>query len=110
MRKTDAFDLGRFSDPAVLILSSLVGGPKHGYGLMQDIAEFSGTRLEPGTMYGALSRLEQRGWVVALEPDGPRRPYRITEMGTTVLREQLATMRQIVATAGQRLAVGSEQG
>lgn len=109
MRKTDAFDLGRFSDPAVLILSSLVGGPKHGYGLMQDIADFSGTRLEPGTTYGALSRLEKRGWVIALEAEGPRRPYQITDVGRTVLQEQLATMKQIVTTASQRMALGSGQ-
>ncbi len=109
MRKTDAFDLGRFSDPAVLILSSLVGGPKHGYGLMQDIADFSGTQLEPGTTYGALSRLEKRGWVIALEAEGPRRPYQITDVGRTVLQEQLATMKQIVTTASQRMALGSGQ-
>jgi DNA-binding PadR family transcriptional regulator len=108
MRKSKAFDLGRFSDPAVLILASLVSGPKHGYGLMQDIAEYSGTRLEPGTMYGALSRLQTRGWVVALDAEGPRRPYRITDLGTTVLQEQLATMKQIVATAARRLAVGPD--
>lgn len=55
--------LGRFSDPSLLILSSLASGPKHGYAMMEDILAFSGTRLEPGTLYGALSRLEQRGWL-----------------------------------------------
>ena len=62
-------ELGRFSDPAMLILSSLAGGPKHGYAMMEDILEFSGTRLEPGTLYGAIGRLEQRGWI---EPIGQR--------------------------------------
>jgi DNA-binding PadR family transcriptional regulator len=54
------FDLGRFSDPSLLILASLASGPKHGYAMMEDIAEFSGTKLEPGTLYAALARLERR--------------------------------------------------
>ena len=64
-------DLGRYSDPALLILSSLSDGPKHGYAMMQDIEQFSGTLLEPGTLYGAISRLEKRGWIIAL-PSGDR--------------------------------------
>ena len=56
-------DLGRFADPSVLILTSLSGGPKHGYAIMTDVAAFSGVRMEPGTLYGALSRLERRGWI-----------------------------------------------
>jgi len=53
--------LGRFADPSVLILTSLAGGPKHGYAIMRDVAAFSGVSMEPGTLYGALSRLERRG-------------------------------------------------
>ena len=48
-------DLGRFSDPSLLILSSLAAGPKHGYAMILDIEAFSGTRLEPGTLYGAIA-------------------------------------------------------
>ena len=59
-------DLGRFSDPSLLILSSLSNGPKHGYAMMEDILQFSGTQLEPGTLYGAIARLERRGWIEAL--------------------------------------------
>ena len=58
-------DLGRFADPSVLILTSLSDGPKHGYAIMTDVAAFSGVTMEPGTLYGALSRLERRGWVSA---------------------------------------------
>src|SRR5437764_11220817 len=102
MRKNLA-DLGRFSDPSLLILSSLVSGPKHGYAMMEDIFEYSGTRLEPGTLYGAITRLEERGWIAALETDERRRPYRITETGLRVLGLQLETMRKIVGTALQRM-------
>ncbi len=96
-------ELGRFSDPSLLILSSLASGSKHGYAMMEDILAFSGTRLEPGTLYGALSRLEQRGWIEALEADERRRPYRITGEGVIVLREQLATMQRVVSVGLQRL-------
>jgi DNA-binding PadR family transcriptional regulator len=100
---TPISDLGRFSDPSLLILSSLAGGPKHGYAMMQDIEEFSGVHLEPGTLYGALERLERRGWIEPLSAEGRRRPYRMTGVGMAALREQLATMQQIVTTSQQRL-------
>jgi DNA-binding PadR family transcriptional regulator len=96
-------DLGRFSDPALLILSSLAGGPKHGYAMMADILQFSGTQLEPGTLYGAIGRLEQRGWIEPLKAEDRRRPYRITTSGATALQEQLATMSRIVSVGQQRI-------
>jgi len=75
----DVFDgLGRFADPWLLILTSLADGPKHGYAIMTDVAAFSGIRMEPGTLYGALSRLERRGWVRPLATGDRRRPYEIT--------------------------------
>ena len=97
-------DLGRFSDPSLLILSSLASGAKHGYAMMEDIRDFSGTQLEPGTLYGALARLERRGWVEPLPEQERRRPYRLTAMGVTVLREQLASMQRVVVTGLGRLA------
>jgi DNA-binding PadR family transcriptional regulator len=97
-------DLGRFSDPSLLILSSLASGAKHGYAMMEDIRNFSGTHLEPGTLYGALARLERRGWVEPLPEQERRRPYRLTAMGAAVLREQLASMQRVVATGLGRLA------
>ena len=59
-------DFGRFSDPALLILASLAGGEKHGYAMMEDIEAMTGVHLGPGTLYGALSRLEQSGLILAL--------------------------------------------
>ncbi|GHO54537.1 MULTISPECIES: PadR family transcriptional regulator [Ktedonobacter] len=103
-REKDPFELGRYSDPSLLILSSLASGPKHGYAMMEDIAAFSGTKLEPGTLYGALARLERQGWIVPLPPEERRRPYRITAAGVTALREQIATMSRIVAVSSQRLS------
>ncbi len=97
-------DLGRFADPSVLILTSLSDGPKHGYAIMSDVTEFSGVAMEPGTLYGALSRLEKRGWIRPLEAAERRRPYEITAAGTAVLAEQLATMQQVVRVATRRTA------
>jgi DNA-binding PadR family transcriptional regulator len=103
MRKKLA-ELGRFSNPSLLILSSLASGPKHGYAMIQDIEEFSGTHLEVGTLYGALARLQEQGWIEPLESEDRRRPYRLTGLGLAALQEQLHTMQQIVNTGLQRLA------
>ena len=88
--------LGRFADPWLLILTSLADGPKHGYAIMTDVAAFSGVRMEPGTVYRALSRLERRGWVRPLATAERRRPYQITAAGQEVLAGQVTTMQQIV--------------
>ena len=100
-------DLGRFSEPALLILSSLAGGDKHGYAIMMDVQEFSGAKLEPGTLYGALTRLEQRGWIEPLPAEERRRPYRLTGAGATVLQQQLDSMGEVVRAGRQRLAAFS---
>jgi DNA-binding PadR family transcriptional regulator len=96
--------LGRFADPSLLILTSLADGSKHGYAVMTDVAAFSGVRMEPGTLYGALSRLERRGWVRPLATEERRRPYQITAAGEAVLAEQLTSMQQIVRVGLQRTA------
>ena len=49
------------SDPTLLVLASLAEGDKHGYAIMIDVEEFAGLRLGPGTLYGAITRLEERG-------------------------------------------------
>ncbi len=96
-------DLGRFSDPSLLILSSLASGPRHGYAMILDIEEFSGTRLEPGTLYGAIGRLERRGWIAPLHTEERRRPYILTAAGAAALREQLPTLQRIATTGLRRL-------
>jgi DNA-binding PadR family transcriptional regulator len=100
----DLSDLGRFSDPSLLILASLAGGEKHGYAMIEDIARMSGVRLGPGTLYGALARLERRGLIEPLPAEERRRPYRITGLGVAALREQLQSLRAFATTGLQRLA------
>ncbi|TAK02351.1 MAG: PadR family transcriptional regulator [Chloroflexota bacterium] len=82
-------ELGRFAEPSLYILASLADGPKHGYAIMTDVEAISGQPLGPGTLYGALARMEKRGLIEALEPVDRRRPYRITGLGATTLRHQL---------------------
>jgi DNA-binding PadR family transcriptional regulator len=71
--------------------------------MIEDIRAFSGTHLEPGTLYGALTRLERQGWIEALPAEERRRPYRITAEGARQLQEQLSTLRSIVSVGLDRL-------
>ena len=96
--------LGRYAGPATLIMSSLAGGPKHGYALINDIEAFAGVRLAPGTLYEALSRLEGQGLIEALASQDRRRPYRLTAMGATALRAHLAAQRRVADVGLCRLA------
>jgi DNA-binding PadR family transcriptional regulator len=98
-------ELGRFTDVALLVLISLAEGQKHGYRMIQDIEEFSGTSLEPGTLYGALMRLEERVWIEPVESSERRKPYRITEAGRDALREQLATLRRVEQAGTGRMGI-----
>jgi DNA-binding PadR family transcriptional regulator len=82
-------ELGRFAEPALLILVSLSDGPKHGYAIMTDVEAGTGRPMGPGTLYAALARLEERGFIEALPPVDRRRPYRLTAVGANVLGEQL---------------------
>jgi DNA-binding PadR family transcriptional regulator len=99
----DTSDFGRFSDPALLILASLAGGEKHGYAMMEDIEAMTGVHLGPGTLYGALSRLEQSGMIQALPADERRRPYQLTTQGTAFLRQYLASLKNFVSLGLMRL-------
>jgi DNA-binding PadR family transcriptional regulator len=97
--------LGRTQDPTILVLTSLTGGPKHGYSLIQDIEAMSGVSLGPGTLYGVLARLEEEGLVEALPADDRRRPYRITAHGAAVLRDRLETISAVAQLGLKRLGV-----
>ena len=101
MRSTQ--DVVNYSDPPLLVLASLASGPKHGHAMIEDIVQLSGTRLGPGTLYGAIARLEQQGWIEPLPPEDRRRPYRITPDGLRVLRAKLTTLHQFSKAGLKRL-------
>lgn len=94
----------KLSSEALLILTSLANGTKHGYAIQQDIVQLSGRRLGPGSLYGAIARLEAAGYVAAVELQGPRRPYSLTAAGSRALADEIEALRKITVAAGHRLA------
>ena len=107
MRNDSLSDLGRFSEPALYILISLADGPKHGYAMTLDIEEMSGQKPGPGTLYGAIARLETHKWIEPLPADDRRRPYRLTAAGRRVLRHRLESLQSLARIGRVRLAEGS---
>ena len=97
-------DFARFSEPALLILVSLAESPKHGYSITGDINTITGVRLGPGTLYGALARLEARGLIEPLKSEDRRNPYRLTDLGERALRARLNSMLTVARTGQRRLA------
>jgi len=103
--KRQSAGLRRANDPPVLILTSLAAGSKHGHALAKDIEEFAGVSLGPGALYGAITRLEERGLIEALESEDRRRPYRITGAGSAALAEAVRDMRRIADVGANRLGL-----
>lgn len=90
-------------DAKLLILTSLAGGAKHGYAMIEDIASITGIRLGPGTLYGAISKLEADGMIEALESHDRRRPYQITARGRSHVEAEISGMKGLVVTGLRRL-------
>jgi DNA-binding PadR family transcriptional regulator len=91
------------SDPTVLVLASLAEGDKHGYAMMEDIERFAAVRLGPGTLYGAITRMEERGWIRPVKTKDRRQPYTLTAAGKTRLAGELSALQQVVKTGLGRL-------
>jgi len=85
------------------VLASLADGDKHGYAMMEDIEQFSGVKLGPGTLYGAITRLEESGWIAPVPSEDRRQPYTLTPLGRKSLENELATLDGVVKTAMKRL-------
>ncbi|MFC5861736.1 PadR family transcriptional regulator [Acidicapsa dinghuensis] len=93
----------QFSDPSLLVLASLADGPKHGYAMIEEIERMSGQRLGPGTLYGAITRLDQQGLIEALAVEDRRQPYKLTAVGRRVLRARLLAMQQVALVGLRKL-------
>ena len=91
----------RSSDPGLLVLVSLLEGPKHGYAITKDMERLTGRRLGPGTLYGAISRLENAGLIESAPSDERRRPYVLTVAGRSEAERELGEMAAL-AREGQR--------
>jgi DNA-binding PadR family transcriptional regulator len=96
------------TEPVFLILTSLAKEPRHGYALMTDIEFLSEgrVRLSTGTLYGALSRLLEAGWIERFESDDTSREkrwYRLTTLGRAHLSADVDRLRQLTRVAASRL-------
>ncbi len=105
--KTKRVSWRRANDPSILILTSLANGAKHGYALSKDIEDFAGVVLSPGTLYGAITRLEEMGLIAAQPEERRRRPYAITAAGSAALAEALTDMSRLAGVGQQRLGLAT---
>ena len=101
-------DAHSISEPVFFILASLAKEPHHGYSLLKDIEAISGgrVRLSTGTLYGALRRLLENGWIERFETEDTSRDkqaYRLTNEGRKQLRAELERMKQLTQKASARL-------
>src|ERR1700677_1997771 len=98
------------SEPVVLILTSLASEPKHGYALLKDVEQISGGRvqLSTGTLYGAIRRLLEDGWIERYEQEDTsrdRQAYRVTAKGRAQLHYEIARLRHLLQSAATRLGL-----
>jgi DNA-binding PadR family transcriptional regulator len=96
---------GRRNDPGVLIMTSLASGAKHGYALARDIERFAGVTLGPGTLYGAITTLEESGLIEPAGHDQRRRPYQLTSAGQAELTAAVRSLGAIAAEGARRLGI-----
>ena len=97
------------TEPVMLILLSLAERPRHGYSIMKDVAVISDDRvsLSTGTLYGALRRLLEDGWIERFHDEDSSRgkqAYRLTANGRRVLHQEVTRMKQLTNLASRRVA------
>lgn len=95
----------QFSDSTLLVLISLADGAKHGHAMLNDIEAMVGRRLGPGTLYGAIARLEAEGLIEPLPAEDRRKPYRLTAAGLAASTARVNTLRRIATIGGARLGL-----
>jgi DNA-binding PadR family transcriptional regulator len=96
------------SEPVFFILASLAQEPRHGYSLLKNIQAISEgrVRLSTGTLYGALRRMLESGWIERYATDDTSRDkqtYRVTALGRTVLRGEHERLRRLARLAASSL-------
>jgi DNA-binding PadR family transcriptional regulator len=95
------------NDAQTLVLCVLAGGALHGYAINTAIEELTGERLGPGSLYGAVSRLEAKGLIESLEETGRQRPLQLTDAGRKALTEQLRAMAKVAETGLRSLGLAT---
>lgn len=71
--------------------------PRHGYGIMQLTEELSNGRVQlgAGTIYGAIKTLVERKWIIALDEDGRKKEYIITDLGKTIVESEIKRLHEL---------------
>ena len=98
------------TEATFFILLSLAPEPKHGYAILKDVKTLSDSRivLSTGTLYGALKRLLERGWIERVDepnadPTGRnRKAYALTELGRRILAAETARLQSLIRVAHLR--------
>ena len=98
----------------LLILKTLSLGPMHGYGIAQHIHRLSGDalRIEEGSLYPALRRMQVKGWVASSQKKTPTgreaRYYKLTAAGRTHLRAETKNWMQYADTVTEILTAAKD--
>jgi len=97
------------TEPVLLILLSLATRPRHGYAILRDTEEISNgrVRLSTGTLYGALRRLLDDGWIERFQEEDTSRgkqAYRLTSRGRRNLQMEVSRLKQLTRAAALRVA------
>jgi len=103
------------TETTLLILLSLASGPRHGYAIQKDVKNLSNGRvfLSTGTLYGAIKRLVEQGWIERIESsehDDSGRPikeYRLSDMGHRIFDAEVDRLQNLVKVISLR-KVGGE--
>lgn len=111
MRHVSKRHIESLTEPVFLILVSLAEEARHGYAILKDVETLSNQRIRmsTGTLYGALRRMLEDGWIDHFrEADAPRgrQAYRLTTPGRTVLNAEVSRMKMLARLASTRLAKG----
>ncbi len=102
-------------EPTFLILLSLTPGPRHGYAILKEVESLSEGRVKmsTGTLYGAIERLLDQGWIQRVDDPLPndtnrvRKAYELTELGHKALSAEIARLGKLVSVAKSRTAEGA---
>ena len=102
-------NLPPLTEPVFLILVSLAEHPRHGYSILKDVEQVSAGRvvLSTGTLYGALRRLLDEGWIERFEENDTtrgRQAYRLSPKGRRTLQTEVSRLKQLTRVASLRAA------
>ena len=100
-------DKGQPLTEAIFYILLACRRPVHGYGIIQEAAELTGGRgnLGPGTLYGAINSLLEKGWISLYSAEtGSRRKkeYCITPAGRAAFRAELERLKEL-ASNGEKM-------